>query len=208
MLSSLSGGLRGVALPWGDPVVGSGVVGVGHAAVVRTVDRAVDCVAVLSRGAVGCVVARVTVGPVAVDVGVAVGAGPDVARVVMAEVVRGDAAGNRAQHIPPDHLPSPFPAPPVPQEPGQQGTLSYPPEKGVCLPLADTHVLPQLTLTRGLSAFPAATGSLGRWLALHLPASRTHGMSPHGPWVGRGCCVGSWGAGLRSLHPQVPYASQ
>lgn len=31
----------------------------------------------------------------AVDLGVAVGAGPDVARVVMAEVVRGDSAGNR-----------------------------------------------------------------------------------------------------------------
>lgn len=112
MLSPHCGDLCGVALPWGDPVASPGVVGIGQAAVVRTVDRAVDCVAVLSRDVVGCVVARVTVGPVAVDPGVAVGAGPDVARVVMAEVVRGDSAGNRAPHIPLDHLPS------VPQEPG------------------------------------------------------------------------------------------
>lgn len=57
MLSTLCGDLRRVALPCGDPVVVSGLAGVGHAAVVRTVDRAVDFVAVLSRGAVGCVVA-------------------------------------------------------------------------------------------------------------------------------------------------------
>lgn len=57
MLSPLCGDLHGVALPWEDPVMVSGLVGVGHAAVVRTVDRAVDCVAVLSRGVVGCVVA-------------------------------------------------------------------------------------------------------------------------------------------------------
>ena len=46
-----------------------------------------DRVAVLSGGPVGCVVASVTVGPVAVDLGVAVGAGGDVACMVMAEVV-------------------------------------------------------------------------------------------------------------------------
>ena len=48
------------------------------------------------------VVACVTVGPVAVDLRVAVGAGAEVARVVMAEMVRGDSAGSSAQNIPPD----------------------------------------------------------------------------------------------------------
>lgn len=46
-----------------------------------------------------CVVAWVTVGPVDVDLGVAVGAVADVARVVTAEVVRGDTAGNSPQNI-------------------------------------------------------------------------------------------------------------
>lgn len=69
----------------GVPVEVSGG-GVDRAAVVCTVDRAVVCVAVL-MDAMGSVVACVTVGPVAVDLGVAVGAGPDAACVVTAKVV-------------------------------------------------------------------------------------------------------------------------
>lgn len=83
----------------GGPVAVSGAVGVGLPAVVRTVDRAVDRVAVLSSGPVGWVVACVTVGPVAVDLGVAVGASGDVAWVVVAKVVRGDPVESRAQNI-------------------------------------------------------------------------------------------------------------
>lgn len=74
------------------PVAVPDVARLGEAAVVRTVARAVDCVAVLREGPVGRVVAQVTGGPVAVDLCVAVGTGADVARVVTAEVLQGDSS--------------------------------------------------------------------------------------------------------------------
>lgn len=90
---SLCGNTRGACLLWGGPVEVSDVAGIDCAVVVRIVDRAVDCVATLWEDAVGCVVAWVTVGPLAVVQGVSVWAGA-VARVVTAEVVLGDSAGN------------------------------------------------------------------------------------------------------------------
>ena len=51
----------------GFPVAVPDVARLGEAAVVCAVARAVDCVAVLRVGPVGCVVAQVTGGPVAVD---------------------------------------------------------------------------------------------------------------------------------------------
>lgn len=71
----------------------SDVCGVAGTAVVCSVDRAVDCVAELGVSVVGFVVAWVTVGPVAVDLVVLVGAAAEVGRAVMAEVVCGDSAG-------------------------------------------------------------------------------------------------------------------
>lgn len=106
----LWGHLGGASLLLGVPVEVSSV-GVDRAAVVCTVDRAVVCVAMLTD-AVGCVAACVRVGPVAVDLGVAVGAGPDVACVVTAKVVGGDSAGNRPEH--PLRTSCPYP---LPQEP-------------------------------------------------------------------------------------------
>lgn len=97
----LQGPRVGTCLLEGSPVEVLDIAGVGSA-VVRTVDRAVDCVAAVMEEAVGCVVAWVTVGPVAVVLAVAVGAGADVARVVIAEVVLGDTAGNSVRNIPCD----------------------------------------------------------------------------------------------------------
>lgn len=71
----------------GDTVEVPDVAGVGGAAVVRAVDRAVDRVAVSWEDPAGCVVAWVTVGAVAVGLRVAVVVGADVARVVTVEVV-------------------------------------------------------------------------------------------------------------------------
>lgn len=62
--------------------------------------------------AVDLVVASVTVGPVAVDLRVAVGAGADVGRTVMAGMVRGDSAGSSSQNVPPE--PPGLPAAPHP----------------------------------------------------------------------------------------------
>lgn len=93
----------------------------------------------------GCVVACVTVGPVAVDLGVAVGARADVARAVTAEVVLGDSVGNSPEYpFQPDcSLPTcpaeyPPPTPTLPREPGLLGTLD-PLERGVCLSPGDAR---------------------------------------------------------------------
>lgn len=70
--------------------------------------------------AVDFVVAPVTVGPVAVDLRVTVGAGSDVGRMVMAGMVRGDSAGSSAQNIPLEPVyfpPGPGPLPPDRQQP-------------------------------------------------------------------------------------------
>lgn len=89
----------------------------------------------------------------AVDTGVAVEPGPDVTRVVMAEVVRGDSAGKRTIY-PPLSLPH------LCRRSLASGR-AQPLEKGMCLPLTDAHILPQLLLTWGLNACPVAMGSLG-----------------------------------------------
>ena len=96
------------------PVAVPDVARLGEAAVVRTVARAVDCVAVLREGPVGRVVAQVTGGPVAVDLCVAVGTGADVARVVTAEVLQGDSAGT-VPGVPfsPTHTPRVLPHTPL-----------------------------------------------------------------------------------------------
>ena len=108
------------------PVAVPDVARLGEAAVVRTVARAVDCVAVLREGPVGRVVAQVTGGPVAVDLCVAVGTGADVARVVTAEVLQGDSAGTvpgvlfSPTHTPPgasSHTVGPLPGPYPPRRP-------------------------------------------------------------------------------------------
>lgn len=87
------GGWHVVACLLGGSLEVFDVSGIGVTAVVCSVDRAVDLVAELSVNAVCFVVAHVTVGAVAVDLMVAVGAGAEVARVVMAEVAGGDSAG-------------------------------------------------------------------------------------------------------------------
>lgn len=111
----------------------SDVCGIGGTGVVCSVARAVDCVAELSVNVVGFLVACVTVDPAAVDLIEAVAAGAEVARVVMAEVVRGESAGGRAQNIPPA-------LPPL----SLLILRSLHPSRGLCLPCprpSHSHVL-------------------------------------------------------------------
>lgn len=92
----------GVCLLVGGPLEVSEISLVLGAAVVCSVDRAVDCIAELNIEAVNFIVVCVSVGPVAVDLSVVIGVGADVARGVMAEMDRGDSAGSSTQNIPPE----------------------------------------------------------------------------------------------------------
>lgn len=126
------------------PVGVSDVAGGDGASVECAVAHPVGCCAVLTGEAVGCAVARVTVGPVAVELSVAVGTSSAVVHVVTSVNVGGDPAGDRAVHTCRSSRSRPRPA----WAPGQLG-VRKPLARAVCLPPADTLVLCQPALTRG-----------------------------------------------------------
>lgn len=90
--SGFPGFLGSVLLPISTSVDVLVPVGATVDAVVRAVDRAVDCVAVLKGGTMDCVMASVTIVRVAVDRDVATIAGAEVSHVLLEEVVRGISA--------------------------------------------------------------------------------------------------------------------
>lgn len=139
--------------------------------------------------AVDFVVAPVTMGPVAVDLRVTVGAGSDVGRRVMAGMVRGDSAGSSAQNIPPElvHFP-PGPGLPAPLTAVCCGRVVAAP--------ADTPGRPGSSGLAAVFQDPALTGPL----PLRPPTigNRIDGLFPYGFWAaGRGSAgwdrVGSQG---------------